>query len=153
MGVVQTVVDDLTDQRFRVALYLGLASVPFTIALALLLRSTGVGPAGAGIAGFPFVLSCVVAGYRYGLEAISGRRAGIVAGIAGSLGAILLYLANAVTAARGGPATLWAALAVTVPIAAAVSVAGGALVGLLAGLLGDSAATLRTRLLADEAGE
>ncbi len=70
--------DDLRDERFRTAVLLGVASIPFTVGYNWILTPDP-------ISATPLVVACVLAGYHYHSRSIRGTRAGAVTGIVGGI--------------------------------------------------------------------
>ncbi|WP_066146252.1 DUF5518 domain-containing protein [Haladaptatus sp. R4] len=69
---------DLHDDRFRTAVLLGVASIPFTVGYNWLLSPDPVSVT-------PLAVACVLSGYRYGPRSIRGTRVGAVTGIVGGV--------------------------------------------------------------------
>ncbi|WP_255169478.1 DUF5518 domain-containing protein [Natrononativus amylolyticus] len=104
MHPVRRLSDGLTDKSLRVAILVGLATVPVTLLLSWE-SVAGVDDGvvlGGSISGTPLLLAALFVGYYYSNREPDSRRAGIWTGLAGSLAAVLVYLANAA-------ATIWAA--------------------------------------------
>lgn len=89
---LRALLSDVTDESFRPAVLVGLASIPFTVALSWELVVDEVYIAGGTVSGVPLLLAGLVVGYRYGTHEpgrdVGVRRAGFVAGIA-AVGAML----------------------------------------------------------------
>jgi len=89
-------VHPLTDESLRFAVLVGLASIPFTLAL---VESPGRGgdhdrrPR----VGEPLLLAGVVVGYRYSERATESRRAGFWTGLVGSIATVIVFTANTIT--------------------------------------------------------
>lgn len=99
--------DDGSTPSVRLALALGLATVPFTYYLS----SGAVAPDGSisiggTISGTPLLLAGALVGYLYGPRPTSVRRAGIWTGLAGSLAAVAVYGATGWAAIRSASAGL-----------------------------------------------
>ncbi|AHG01136.1 hypothetical protein HALLA_17695 [Halostagnicola larsenii XH-48] len=98
---LQPVRDGLTDDSLRFAILAGLATIPFTLLLSWEpVPDDGV-VLGGSVSGLPLLVAAVVVGYRYSDRETESRRAGVWTGLAGSIGTVLLYLANSAT-------TMWA---------------------------------------------
>lgn len=97
MGHLRTLRTDVTDESFRSAVLVGLASVPFTVGLSWQLVVDEVFVAGGSVSGIPLLLAGLLVGYLYSTREVAGRRAGFVAGIAGSVAVAVLYVLNALT--------------------------------------------------------
>lgn len=78
MDAIQNVRHDLVDDRFRTAARLGVASIPFTIALNAVLSSDAV-------VATPLLVACVISGYYYRSRSMNGTRAGAVTAVPGGL--------------------------------------------------------------------
>lgn len=91
--------EDLTDERFRTAVLLGLASIPFTVALSWESAPTSFSAEAVVAAGLLAGLHYadrssenadvgLFEGLRYGKRPAVSRRAGVVAGVVGSAPAV-----------------------------------------------------------------
>ncbi|QPV64951.1 DUF5518 domain-containing protein [Halosimplex litoreum] len=124
------------DERWRPATLAGLASVPFTVAASW----DGVGDptvvAGGTVSGLALVVAAVAAGYYYGDRRAGPRAVGTRVGLAGSIGVVVVYLANAAVTVATSPASFAAVVAV---LAAPVVVALGAALSVLVAVLGAAA--------------
>jgi len=105
---LQNLRDDLGDESFRVAILVGVASVPFTLLFSWGLVFDEVQFAGGRISGGPLFLAGLVVGYLYTERPVDSRRAGALAGFAGSIAVVLLYLFNLLTTVVS--ATRWVAM-------------------------------------------
>lgn len=95
----QTLRDDLTDESLRVAILLGLATIPVT----LFLSWESIGSEANASASALFVAG-LYAGYYYSDREPTRRRAGIWTGLAGSIGVVILTVADtAAQVVRFGP--------------------------------------------------
>lgn len=83
----------LADPR-RFATLVGLASVPFTVLLAEGAITPDATSIGATVPAAPLVASGMVVGYRFGDDARDRRRAGVSAGLVGSIGTAIVFLAG-----------------------------------------------------------
>ncbi|KTG08682.1 hypothetical protein AUR64_18630 [Haloprofundus marisrubri] len=142
MAPFRSLLTDLTDERFRVAIGLGVASIPFTIWANWYAVSNGV-LRGSDVS-FLFV-ACVISGYFYRSREVNSARAGEIAGLSGGVPVLIWQSATFIIALSSYPpfvdaignATLVTALSVavglvTVPILAAVLL----LVGWVGGRVG-----------------
>ncbi|SFS40982.1 DUF5518 domain-containing protein [Halostagnicola kamekurae] len=94
---LQPVRDGLTDDSLRFAILAGLATIPFTLLLSWEpVPDDGV-VVGGSVSGLPLLVAAVVVGYRYSDRETESRRAGVWTGLVGSIGTVLLYLANSAT--------------------------------------------------------
>lgn len=94
---LQPVRDGLTDESLRFAIFAGLAMTPFTLLLSWEpVPDDGV-VLGGSVSGLPLLVAAVVVGYRYSDRETESRCAGVWTGLAGSIGTVLLYLANSAT--------------------------------------------------------
>lgn len=115
MSPLRAVRDGLGDESVRVAILVGLATVPFTVAFswesAVPALEEGVS-LGGSISGGALVLAGVIVGYYYNDRPTEASRAGSRAGLAASLGTILVYGADTVVtvASASWPWTAAAAL-------------------------------------------
>lgn len=140
MPPLRNTLADLTDERFRIAVFLGLASIPVTVALSW-------GSAPTSFSGEAVVAAGLLAGLRYAdraaangdvglLEAVRygkrpsvSRRAGVVAGVVGSAPAIgweVAYTAELVWTLSGWQGAIAVvALPIVVPFLVALFGLGG----------------------------
>lgn len=123
--------DGLTDDSLRVAILVGLATVPFTLTL-----SWRSGPddvtVGGTVSGGALLLAGLFVGYYYSDRETESRRAGIWTGLAGSIAVVLLYGTNTITTI-GSQSTRWAAVTVALtPVALALGVGLTVLVTMVA---------------------
>ncbi|AGB30329.1 hypothetical protein C488_04832 [Natrinema pellirubrum DSM 15624] len=99
MPLLRNTLADLTDERFRTAVLLGLASIPFTVALSWESAPTSFSGEAVVAAGFLAGLHYadrsagngdigLLEAVRYGKRPSVSRRAGVVAGVVGSVPAI-----------------------------------------------------------------
>ncbi|WP_222916402.1 DUF5518 domain-containing protein [Natrinema sp. SYSU A 869] len=99
MPPLRNTLADLTDERFRTALLLGLASIPFTVALSWESAPTSFSVTAVVAAGLLAGLHYadrsaengdvgLLEGYRYGKRPAASHRAGIVTGVVGSVPAV-----------------------------------------------------------------
>jgi len=87
----------LTDESLRFAVLVGLASIPFTLALSWNpLAEEGI-TIGGPVSGEPLLLAGVVVGYRYSERATESRRAGFWTGLVGSIATVIVFTANTIT--------------------------------------------------------
>ena len=141
MAPVGELRDALTDDSLRFAILVGLASVPFTLALSWEPLADGVVVLGGSIQGLPLLVAGLFVGYRYSDRETETRRAGIWAGLAASSGTVLVYAANAV-ASIGSMSPRVALLAVVLtPIVLALGVGVTVLVTTVCALVGDVVTT------------
>ncbi|WP_408956963.1 DUF5518 domain-containing protein [Natrinema sp. 74] len=148
MSPIRTIVAELTDERFRAALLLGVASIPFTVVLSWESAPTSVSGTAVFVAGLLTGLHYAdrsaengdvgpLEGYRYGKRPAASHRAGIVTGIAGSVPAVLWAVAHMLPLARS-LSTWWAVIAVLlIPIAVSIGVGLFALIGAFGAYVGD----------------
>lgn len=95
----------------RVAILVGLATVPFTLALSWGAVGDDSVVAGGFISGEVLLLAGLIVGYYYSDRETESRRAGVWAGLAGSLAGVIVVTANTV-ATIGSASSRWAAAAV-----------------------------------------
>lgn len=97
MRAVRTIPRDVTDERFRVAVALGIVSIPISIAVNWLSFPTPVtSPAmGHSFEGTILLVACLLAGYLYGSRLMASIRAGVITGVVG--GSPLVVWAMAAT--------------------------------------------------------
>ncbi|KDE58317.1 hypothetical protein EL22_05695 [Halostagnicola sp. A56] len=99
---LQPLRDGLTDDSLRFAILAGLATIPFTLLLSWEpVPDDGV-VVGGSVSGLPLLVAAVVVGYRYSDRETESHRAGVWTGLAGSLGTVLLSLANSATTIWSG---------------------------------------------------
>ncbi|SDR29919.1 DUF5518 domain-containing protein [Natronobacterium texcoconense] len=117
MSPLRTLREGLGDDSLRVAIYLGLATVPFTVALSWDPVSDGVVNIGGSISGEALLLAGLIVGYYYHDRPTEAKRAGIWAGLAGSIGTVIVFGANS-SAAVASASWPWSAAAVVLTLAA-----------------------------------
>lgn len=131
-------VDDVTGEQFRVAVLLGLASIPFTVGVNWLLTTD---PTSAT----PLFLACVLTGSLYRSRPVSATRAGELTAIAGGLPIVgwqsgvafaELWGHPSVTAAVGDSSLMVAASVGAALVTAAVLILALVIVGPIGGWLG-----------------
>ncbi|WP_226480777.1 DUF5518 domain-containing protein [Natrinema amylolyticum] len=99
MPPLRNTLADLTDERFRTAVLLGIASIPFTVALSWESAPTSFSVTAVVAAGLLAGLRYadrsaengdvgLLEGYRYGKRPAVSRRAGVVVGVVGSVPAV-----------------------------------------------------------------
>lgn len=137
MKSVQTARDVLTDDSLRVALLLGLVTVPATVILSWETVSSDVYAIGLDARAEPVLIGALVAGYYYSTRETGAKRVGIAVGLAASLSAVILIVANtAVT--LGSLAPVWAGVAL---VATGVLTVFGAglliLIAIIGAIVGD----------------
>lgn len=127
MPPLRTLRDGLGDEQLRIAILVGLATVPITVALSW---ESLTDAADGTVSGEALLLAGVFVGYYYNEQPTAARRAGIWAGLAGSLGALLVSGANSVStmsSAVGSAYWPWATV-VLLPISVAFTVGFSVLV-------------------------
>lgn len=138
--------DGLTDDSLRFAILLGLATIPFTLALSSGSASvSGDGVvAGGSIAGEPLILAGLLVGYRYSNRSTESRRAGLWTGLVGSIATVLVFVAPA--AYTIGTTSSWSTVvaAVLIPITIAMGVGLSALITMVVAVITDRV-TMRLR--------
>jgi hypothetical protein len=82
MGLLRHLVADLTDDEYRPAVGLGLASIPATVGVNWLLAS-GTLPETSEVV--PLVLACLAAGYVFRSRSAPSSRAGAMTGVVGGV--------------------------------------------------------------------
>ncbi|MFD1589325.1 DUF5518 domain-containing protein [Halorientalis brevis] len=132
---------DITDESYRVAILVGIASIPFTVFLSRGLVFDEGQIAGGRITGSPLLVAGVVVGYLYSERPSGSRRAGVLTGITGSIAVVLLYLLNLF--ATISSVSQWVAVValLATPLALVLGVLLCAFVGLLGAVIGDWART------------
>jgi len=141
--------DGLTDDSLRVALFAGLATVPFTLLLSGVAVSDST--ASVSISGTPLFLAGLLVGYYYSDRETESSRAGTWTGLAGSIAVIVATAISVATAIGAGSRA--ATIAVVVgPIFAALGVAVSVLVASIGAGIGGWVTTRlgRDRRVADE---
>lgn len=122
MPPLRTLRDDLGDERLRTAILVGLATVPFTVALSWESVSDDGIVLGGTVSGGALLLAGILVGYYYNGRPTETRRAGIWTGLAGSLGTILVFGANSVTTITSASWPWTAVAAVLTPLTFGVGV-------------------------------
>lgn len=98
MSRLPSLCDGLTDDSLRVAILIGLASIPFTLALSWGSVSSGDGVViGGSVAGTPLLLAGLLVGSRYHDRPTESRRAGFWTGLVGSSATALVFITNTVS--------------------------------------------------------
>ncbi|MFP8953410.1 hypothetical protein ACLI4Z_10605 [Natrialbaceae archaeon A-arb3/5] len=116
MPSLRTLRDDLTDESVRVAILIGLATVPVTVVSSWESVTDEVVVLGGSVSGGALLLAGLLVGYYYHGREADVRRAGIWTGLAGSLGTILIFGANSVTTLAAASWPWSAAVAVLTPV-------------------------------------
>ena len=114
--------EGLTDESLRLAILVGLATVPFTVALSWVQVSDDVVAAGGSISAGPILLAGLLVGYYYSDRETESRRAGIWTGFAGSIAVILVFAANTIRTIGSGPREWIVAAVIATPFALAFAV-------------------------------
>ncbi|WP_126662200.1 DUF5518 domain-containing protein [Haloterrigena salifodinae] len=102
--------DGVSDNSLRVAILVGLATVPFTVALSWDPIADDI-VAGGSVSGAPLLLAGLFVGYYYSDRETESRRAGIWTGLVASIAAVLVFGANTVATIVSEPSQ-WAVVAV-----------------------------------------
>ncbi len=122
MKSVRALRADLTDDSLRFAILLGLATIPFTLALSWEPVSGDGVVIGGSVSGEPLLLAGLIVGYYYSNRPTESRRAGLWTGLVGSIATVLVFVAPAPsTIASASPEMVVVAVVLTI-----VSVAFGA---------------------------
>ncbi|QLK27672.1 DUF5518 domain-containing protein [Natrinema zhouii] len=148
MPPIRNTLADLTAERFRTAVLVGLATIPFTVALSW--ESAPTSFSGTAV----FAAGCLVGyrygdrsaengdvgpleGYRYGKRPAASHRAGVVAGVVGSLPAVPWSIAHMLDLARSLSGWRAVITAVSLPVAVPIVVGLFALSGAIGAYVGD----------------
>lgn len=107
---LHTLRDGVTDDALRVAILVGLATIPVTLALSWNPVTDDV-VAGGSVSGAPLLLAGLLVGYYYSDRETESRRAGIWTGLAASVATVLVFVANAIVTIGSEPSR-WAAVTV-----------------------------------------
>lgn len=144
---------DMTDPSFRTAVLAGLASVPVTLVLSwdTVVDETVV--AGATIDGTLMFVACMLVGVLYRSRSADTRQAGTVAGMAASVSAIVVTLANAVTTVLSASTLIAGIALVATPLLLVLCVWLSAFIGKIAAIVGASTTGYATRILPVRAGD
>ncbi|WP_440771075.1 hypothetical protein [Natronorubrum sp. DTA28] len=121
MPSVQELRDDLSDESLRVAIFAGLATIPFTLVLSWVPVSSDVVPAGS-VLGNPLILAGLFVGYYYNDRPTESRRAGMWTGLVGSLGVVVATVVNAIASIPSASSEFFALTVVATPILLAIGV-------------------------------
>ncbi|ELY48440.1 hypothetical protein DV706_04370 [Natronorubrum bangense] len=144
MSWLRSLREGVTDDALRVAILVGLVSIPFTLALSWGQVSSGNGVViGGSIAGTPLLLAGLLVGYHYYDRPTASRRAGFWTGLVGSSATAFIFTAN--TLASIGTLSLWLSIvAVAVmPVALVLGVGFTVLVSMASAVF---AGWVRTRV-------
>ena len=139
----------LTDSSLRLAILVGLTSVPFTVALSWEPVADDVVVIGGSLSGAPVLLAGLLVGYLYTDRPTETRRAGIWAGMAGSIGTMIVFLANTLTSLPSASSRIGLAGVIATPIVVAIGVGFTVVITSISALFGQ---WITTRLLR-ESGE
>ncbi|AGB37994.1 DUF5518 domain-containing protein [Natronococcus occultus] len=123
MALLRSRREDSGDDPLRFALLVGLATVPFTVALSWQPPPEATTRVGGSVSGLPLLIAGALVGYRYGDSPSRVRRAGVRAGLAASIATVLLYAANAVSTVGAASTTMTAVGIALAPVVVAVGVA------------------------------
>ena len=138
MSPLETLLENPTDRSLRTATLVGLSSVPFTAVLSWRsLPDDVVTVAGGTVSGTPLFVAGVIVGYLYYERPTGSRRAGVRAGLVGSIGTVLLYLYNALVTVQTASTGVSAAAVVLTPIAVVLGVGLSVLVTTIGAVTGD----------------
>lgn len=122
MPPLRTLREGLTDESLRVAILVGLATVPFTVALSWVSVSSDGVVAGGSISAGPILLAGLLVGYYYSGREPESRRAGIWTGVAGSIAVVLVFAANTIRTIGSAPRGWAVAAVIATPFAVAFAV-------------------------------
>jgi len=160
MGSAGDLLDELTDDSLRTATLLGVASIPFTVALSweTFVRSWGVQPGedvylGGEIVGVPLLLAAFVAGYVYSDRSTASRSAGVRTGVVGATPILLSHVSNASAVVLAGSLEIAVLATLATPVVVIVGAALGGLLGFVAATLGEKLAERMASGRPDTAGE
>lgn len=144
MEALRRGVDDVTNESFRIAVLVGLATVPFTVVLS-------GRPESHVIAGGPVFLAGLAVGYVYSDRPISSRRAGVYTGLAAAIGVGLWQCYYMASVAWAGSAAIALLTAILTPIVLLVGVGLAVLVASIGTIVGDRVAAKYGRVRGGEA--
>lgn len=122
MARVRDLRDGLTDDSLRFAVLAGLVTVPFTVFLSWGPVSDSGFVLGGSISGEPLVVAGLIVGYRYSGRPVDSGRAGKWTGLVGSIGTVIVYVANTVATVGNLSSTMAIAALVLTPIFVAIGV-------------------------------
>jgi hypothetical protein len=134
----------LADPQLRLATVLGLASVPITVALSWGAVTDERIVAGGTVSAAAYLVVGFLVGYLYYDRPTERRAAGTRAGLAASVGMVVVYLANMVSTLDPSDPRATAFVLVGTPLAIAVGVAITVLVVRASALVGDRFAAVRS---------
>ena len=144
MSLPSSLRQTLTDPQHRLAVFLGIASAPVTVALSWTAVTDATYAAGGNLSGVAFVAVGLITGYVYHDRTVDRRDVGIAAGVAASSGLLVVYVANLATSidlsSPGFTALLLAVTPVLIVLAGAMSV----IVVLVSTIIGDRIAAVRS---------
>lgn len=130
--------DNVTDDSLRLAILLGLATIPFTLALSWEPVSvSGDGGVNVSVSGEPLLLAGLLVGYRYSQRATESRRAGLWTGLVGSIATVLVFVASAATAVASASSGMTVVAVVLIPIAVVLGVGFNALITMVSAVVAD----------------
>lgn len=134
---LQSLRDGLTDDSLRFAILLGLATIPFTLALSWKPVSSDGLVIGGSVSGEPLLLAGVIVGYRYSQRPTESRRAGLWTGLAGSIATMLVFVAPAATTIGNASSRMAVVAVVLIPIAIGIGVGFTALTTMVSAVIVD----------------
>ena len=143
MPSVQDFRDGLADESLRAAIHAGLAAVPFVVFFSWGAVIDDVVVLGGSISFWALALAAVYVGYRYSDHETSSRRAGFWTGLAGSLGTVLVHVANTITTIQS-LSPRWAVITIVATLF--VAAVGVGITALLTMLIAQFVGWLTTRL-------
>ncbi len=122
MARVRNLRDELTDDSLRFAILTGLVTIPFTVVRSWEPTSDGGIVLGGSISGGPLLVAGLIVGYRYSGRPVDSGRAGKWTGLVGSIGTVIVYVANTVATVGNLSSTMAIAALVLAPILVAIGV-------------------------------
>jgi len=144
MSPLPSLSQTLTDPQHRLAVLLGVASAPLTVALSWNRVTDTTQVAGGSVSGVVFVAVGLIVGYVYHERAVDRRGIGIAAGVAASSGLIVVYVTNLFTSIDVSSPGFTALLLAVTPLLIVLGVAISVMVVMVSTVIGDRFAAVRS---------
>lgn len=145
--------DGLTDDSLRFAILLGLATIPFTLALSWEPVSGDGVVIGGSVSGEPLLLAGVIVGYRYSQRPTESRRAGLWTGLAGSIATVLVFVAPAPSTIASASSGMTVVAVVLTMVSVVLGVGFSALITMVSAMIVDRVTTRLRNRGGSDAGE
>lgn len=144
MSPLRDLISWLLDEQFRFATLVGLLSIPVTVALSwetVAIDGSGVG---GTVSGMPLIVAGLLVGYYYSDRPVESSQAGKHAGVLGSIGVVIVFVASGVTAFTSTSSDFTVFLLLATPIITLIGAGFSVLVVLVSAIVGDRIRDMRT---------